>query len=70
MPKLTPLQQDFVTALEGGEPVTYSELMVRMYGAPGRNRHHGILKVVAHHVRRKGVLIGNKPGVYWMETRA
>lgn len=67
---LTPLEQDFVTALQGGEPVTYSELMVRMYGTPGRDRPHGVLFVVAHNVRRKGVKIGNRPGAYWMETRA
>lgn len=66
---LTPLEQDFVTALQGGEPVTYSDLMVKIYGTPGRNKPHGVLKVVAHNVRRKGVSIGNEIGSYFLEQR-
>ena len=65
---LTPLEQDFVTALQDGKPVSYSELMVKIYGAPGRSKPHGVLKVVAHNVRRKGVDIGNKPGSYWINS--
>jgi len=68
--QLTPLEQDFVTALQGGEPVSHSELMLKMYGKLGRIRHHDILFVVAHRVRRKGVEITTHRGAYSMETRA
>jgi len=69
---LTPTEQDFVTALEmgKGQPVSLSDIMLRMYGAPGRNRAHGILWVIAHKCRKKGVPVQTGAGAYFLEARA